>query len=303
MCDDESTKMVGGCSCCCALITGIILIIMSIATLPINTWGLDYSGIGKTVDPTPQTAGIKFLGPLHSFIQYPTTQQTFSFQRGGIGPAISARTIDGLIVTFNANFQFRLNKGDLFKMYMKFGEDYQSPCSRYAIDVLNDSAAKNKASAFFKQLNLIRDTMLEDLKPVMLNKCYLSVTTLQLSDATLPSKYNAALQATNAASQEAISVIQEQNNIQILQETKIAQTKKTAPILVVNAEAKMQAKTDNVEAQMKAYKDVTVKEAQAYAGMKTTLGFKTDESLLNFIKVKTIGEFNQNNLMIGVQDL
>ena len=142
--------------------------------------------------------------------------------------------------------------------------------------------------------------MLDDLKPVMLNKCYLSVTTLQLSDATLPSKYNAALQATNAASQEAISVIQEQNNIQILQETKIAQTKKTAPILVVNAEAKMQAKTDNVEAQMKAYKDVTIKEAQAYAGMKTTLGFKTDESLLNFIKVKTIGEFNQNNLMIGV---
>jgi len=64
--------------------------------------------------------------------------------------------------------------------------------------------------------------MLNDLKPVMLDKCFLSVTTLQLSDSTLPSKYNAALQATNAASQEAISVIQEQNNIQILQETKIA---------------------------------------------------------------------------------
>jgi len=70
--------------------------------------------------------------------------------------------------------------------------------------------------------------------------------------------------------------------------------------LVVNAEAKMQAKTDNVVAQMKAYKDVTIKEAEAYAGMKTTLGFTTDKSLLNFIKVKTIGEFNPNNLMIGV---
>lgn len=167
MCDDDSTKVIAGCSCCCCIITTFVLIVMSIATLPINTWGLDYNGIGKTVDPMAQTAGIKFLGPLHSFIQYPTTQQTFSFQSGGIGPAISARTIDGLIVTFNANFQYKLNKDDLYKMYMKFGEDYQSPCSRYAIDVLNDSASKYVASSFFKQLNKIRDDMIKDLEPVL----------------------------------------------------------------------------------------------------------------------------------------
>jgi hypothetical protein len=43
---------------------------------------------------------------------------------------------------------------------------------------------------------------------------------------------------------------------------------------------------------MAAYRDVTIKEAEAYAAMKTALGFTTDESLLNFIKVKAIGEFN-----------
>ena len=62
----------------------------------------------------------------------------------------------------------------------------------------------------------------------------------------------------------------------------------------------MDAKTDNVVAQMKAYLDVTTKEALAYAAMKTKLGFTTDKSLLDFIKVKTIGEFNKKNLMIGI---
>jgi hypothetical protein len=63
-------------------------------------------------------------------------------------------------------------------MYMKFGEDYKSPCSRYAIDILNDSTAKNKASAFFKELNQIRDVMIKDLKPIMLEKCFMVITTL-----------------------------------------------------------------------------------------------------------------------------
>jgi len=89
---------------------------------------------------------------------------------------------------------------------MKFGEDYKSPCSRYAIDVLNDSAAKYKASNFFKELIKISNKMKEDLRPIMNEKCFMDIKTLQISAAVLPSKYNTALQATNVASQEAISV-------------------------------------------------------------------------------------------------
>ena len=144
-----------GCYCfmcvgCCGIITGLIILAMSFATLPINTWGLDYNGIGKTVSQVLMDAGVHVIGPLHRFIQYPITQQTFSFRSGGVGPAISARTMDGLMVTFNAEFQYQFVKSDLYKLYMKFGEDSKNPCSRYAIDVLNDSASKQKASSFFK---------------------------------------------------------------------------------------------------------------------------------------------------------
>ena len=62
----------------------------------------------------------------------------------------------------------------------------------------------------------------------------------------------------------------------------------------------MQAKKDQIEAQMAAYKDVTINEATAYAAMKTSLGFTTDQSLLDFIKVQTLGNFNSKNLIAGV---
>jgi hypothetical protein len=51
---------------------------------------------------------------------------------------------------------------------------------------------------------------------------------------------------------------------------------------------------------MTAYKDVTIKESIAYSKMKGVLGFTTDASLLNFIKVKTLENFNPSNLMVGV---
>jgi expansin (peptidoglycan-binding protein) len=97
----EDECKIGVCCCACTSLIGIIVIIASFSSLPVNTWGLDYSGIGKTINPTIFSSGIHFLGPAHSFIEYPTTLQTFNFKSGGTGEAISARSIDGLIVTFD----------------------------------------------------------------------------------------------------------------------------------------------------------------------------------------------------------
>jgi len=54
---------------------------------------------------------------------------------------------------------------------------------------------------------------------------------------------------------------------------------------------------------MKAFADVMASETTAYASMKTALGFTTDASLLKFIKVQTVGAYNQKSLMVGIQDL
>jgi hypothetical protein len=51
---------------------------------------------------------------------------------------------------------------------------------------------------------------------------------------------------------------------------------------------------------MKAYLLVTKSEADAYANMKTQLGFADDVTILKYIKVKAINGYNQKNLIVGV---
>lgn len=83
-------------------------------------------------------------------------------------------------------------------------------------------------------------------------------------------------------------------------QTKINQAKISAPVVVNNAEARVNATLATNLAQMESYYKVTKTEAKAYAAMKTSLGFKTDKQLLDYIKVKTINSFNPKNLIIGV---
>lgn len=68
-------------------------------------------------------------------------------------------------------------------MYVKYGEDYIPPCENYATDSLNDSSAKQAASNYFKALQSISYDMLTDLQPIMLEKCFMTVRTLQISGA------------------------------------------------------------------------------------------------------------------------
>jgi len=79
------------------------LIGSSFASLPVNTWGLDYAGISKTIDSTPLTSGIHFLGVMHSFIIYETTRITWKFNGA---TTIVARTADGLTVSFDAIIEY-----------------------------------------------------------------------------------------------------------------------------------------------------------------------------------------------------
>ena len=62
--------------CCCSLTSVVALVILgffSYATLDATEYGLDYSGITKSIDSQVYTSGYHFLGFGHSFIKYPST--------------------------------------------------------------------------------------------------------------------------------------------------------------------------------------------------------------------------------------
>lgn len=51
---------------------------------------------------------------------------------------------------------------------------------------------------------------------------------------------------------------------------------------------------------MESFLKITETEATSYGRMKSQLNMKTDEEFLKYMRVKTINQFNQKNLIIGV---
>lgn len=51
---------------------------------------------------------------------------------------------------------------------------------------------------------------------------------------------------------------------------------------------------------MESFLKITETEASSYGRMKVGLNMKTDEQFLKYMRVKTINQFNQKNLIIGV---
>jgi hypothetical protein len=148
-----------GCACICCVVCvivliSIILISLSFSSLAVNTYGLDYSGISKTINPFIFTSGIHFLGLAHSFVEYPSQiiSIDFSDESGNDRGPIESRSTDGLQVKFAVQFQYTLNKNSLLQLYLKYGEDYKNPCIRYAVDILSDRASQFTASQFFADL-------------------------------------------------------------------------------------------------------------------------------------------------------
>ena len=70
MCE-EYGKMAGCCVYIVITIASIIMIAMSFSKLEVNTVGIDYDTIQKTIAPGILTSGIHFLGLGHRFIEYP----------------------------------------------------------------------------------------------------------------------------------------------------------------------------------------------------------------------------------------
>lgn len=104
-CESPAGKCIG-CSCCVFVVCLIMYFVLSISTLPVNTWGIDYSPITKQINPFIYDSGFHMIGFMHKFIEYPSQVQSldFSDEKGADREAVESRSIDGLQVKFSVQF-------------------------------------------------------------------------------------------------------------------------------------------------------------------------------------------------------
>lgn len=139
----------------------------------------------------------------------------------------------------------------------------------------------------------------DKLSQVLLNECYARVQSLQLSKADLPHPFEMELTQTNVAQQDALTQKANQRTSFIEAQTNISNSITEAPSVINKAKGDVAAKIATNKAAMEAFAQVTLLEAQSYGELKRTLKFGSDDSFLEYVKMKTIGKFNKKNLLIA----
>jgi len=214
-----------------------ILIGTSIHSLEPNEVGLNYNSVSMNVaeDNELWTAGLHFLGVGHYFVRYPTSQQSVRFQGQD---AITARTFNGLGVSLEVSFNFRLKValGDLKQLYYQFGEfdEVSTVYNRIARNVVRTTASKYDAFAFFFNRTLVETEMSLGLQ-TQLDRTNGLLDSFQLLDVNLPARFSDARVKQLNAVQEKEAAANEKRVAEISAETRINKTSIEVEAIIIEA--------------------------------------------------------------------
>ena len=343
-------KFVAGGGCFCALlIAGAIMIGCSFGVLGPTDMGLDYDSINIRINEVDLFEnGRYFIGLGHEFIIFPKRLKTIRMSDqassgGGEGEEgeervtsqLLARTMDGLPVTLDLSFQYRLmpSAESLVKLYKDFQTDYESAYIRIARNVLRDVAADYQAFNYFYNRSVISSAMRGSLD-VALMQHSATVQSFQLLNILLPPRFSSAIEETEIARQE-IENAGYQQAVSITEaNTRVREAERQAKIILLAANAtaanitlqvprnsfaaeiaracNLRSRARNSDGrslfslpQAGAEADVLLRqveaEREAYKAIKEALGFN-EEELLSYVWLKAMGNRNENaQNVIGVE--
>jgi len=289
------------------VIGGVVVVIVALLafsfdSLEYNEYGLDYASISKTIDPTPYTSGIHYLGLGHSFIRFPRNVQTveFSSDRSSDHPPIQSRTKDGLEVTLEISFQFVLKGNSLYNIYMYYEKQYRLLVVNTAVDTLTDIATKYNAYDFFQSRAEIGNTMMLELDKALSKKMYCAVEFFQLRDVDLPDPFENAIQLSEVKKQDIHKATAERNRTEVELNTKIMQAEYRKQININQAEGDAQGIIQTNKAEVNAFNATEFSTIEGYARIKKEVGL-TNAELLVYMKSKIIDNYEGKKLAISFE--
>lgn len=275
---DNPVLYVCGCFCCTVLITAVILIAISVATLEATEMGLDYSSVTKSInDQQLYSNGRYFLGVGHSFIMYPKDQQSISFPSEKYG-SLTARTMDGLSVDLEVSFQYRLrpNLADVVKLYFEWGKAYDQAYSMLARNVLRDVASRWTAYSFFYNRTDIQTDMQIELTNAI-EEVYAVLELLQLLEIKLPKSFESALQETETIRQAIKRNQFDRQDAKVKGENRKKRVQEEARVITNQREAQGNVIMNEKERQVQEFTAETTAEITSFLALKETVGLTSSE--------------------------
>jgi regulator of protease activity HflC (stomatin/prohibitin superfamily) len=285
---------------CCGLLAliSIILFGVSFATIDPLTAGLRQDTISKSVDTDVYTSGRYFLGLTKTFLEFPATLQHVKFGRNGDYATLSGSTADGQQIQLEITFQYRIRLGQLPQLYAKHANNYRSKYITQVVEAIKNMAKSYTTQEFFSKREVIGEVFHVAANQALLDD-YAVVEHLQLRGVTPPVATETSVLNKIIEQQNIIIAGVEQQSVLVTADSGLLIKKAEAQAIVLNAEA---AKAAELLIGAARAKQTTVHlqyVADAWKGLKTEVGYTTDQ-LLKHMMLEHIRTMNtQNSLTVN----
>jgi regulator of protease activity HflC (stomatin/prohibitin superfamily) len=287
------------------LSSGLIWFTMSFETVDVTEYGLKQHSIDRWIDETQiYEAGRHDVGIWFDMIRFPATVQVveyFSPEPGEIRTSsespLGSRSNDGLLISIEVAFHYKLRKNQLLNLYKEFANTYHDRYIGEGRTSLRDAASFFNAIEFFNNRTGVQIVM-EEILTESLNEMYADVVFLQLRDVNLPDEFEDALRRVQVAQQEFEIALFEQDAAIVRAQTRTLEAQAQANITVLTAEANAEAFGINMKAQADALNITLNTQSLAYYGMGQQLNLTSTE-LLSLLWILAIMEHDESLLIIG----
>lgn len=218
-CGEHCYEFRKGYSCCCGVVTLIVVIILSVSwdTVAPTELGLLRNTITGSVDlENVYVSGRYFVGPAAEFIHFPAQQKILSYGNNSDRDrqrAIAARTgaagtgdtdSGGQPLSLSVAFTYQLDTTRLPMVYATYGNNYESSYLRFAQEALTDVAQRFTPSEFWRNRRGIEMEMEKEVNQTISEVGFAHVRSLQLKSIGFQSSYETTI--TNIQLQEQLKV-------------------------------------------------------------------------------------------------
>lgn len=265
--------------------------------------GLDYSLFTQSISPEAWTSGRHYLGVGHTFIRFNSTVTTVQFSHDALassGP-LRSRTADGLELTLELSFQYRLLPDSLYKMYTNYGPDFDLTFVKMGMDLLTVAATKHEARGFFVNRTVIGIMMEETLRSHFMACAFVAVPLFQFQAVSLPKDFESAIKATQVAEQKIKRVQAEQSMLKVEYETEVIKAQRYLQVREQQASAAQESIKLRNMADVNSFNATQLLAASAFQEILEL--FKGDTAkLLSYMKVRAIRDHPAGNTVLGIRD-
>lgn len=215
--------------------------------------------------------------------------------------ALKSRTSDGLELTLELSFQYKLVPETMHKMYTRFGVDFHSIFIKMAMDLLTSAATKHAARSFFVNRTLIGNMMEATLKSHFRQNAFVEVPLFQLQAVSLPTQFEAAIRETQVAEQKIKKVQAEQTTKIVEFKTGVIQAQRYVKVQEQQAEAVAESIRLRNMAEIQSFNASQSLAAEAFKGILSNFG-GDQEKLLAYMKVRAVRDHPASNSILGIRD-